>query len=280
MFFLRKRRSIVTKRLRKQSILWKLDIPLGRYALIADNHGYFDVYKETVSEILETHADIKGIFHLGDMFGAQASVEDCIDCLRFTIAQNIIAIRGNHCRKVLKCDTRYRYSRRINEFDERLYHSLKEHSDLYENLLRSPDKIETTCFDLAHCCAAKPFYSNNGYTNEMYLMHTMTPKPVFVSHEHKFQMQTRNGIGIKWVDLELDKDIELNQPCVVSVPTMNYSREKHKYLHAYLILTVQDNCAVSIRAHHLKRNFVHPRTPHTMKQTHSDRIRIRDIVWE
>ncbi|MGA1843912.1 MAG: metallophosphoesterase [bacterium] len=280
MFFLRRRRSSVTKRLRKQSILWKLDIPMGRYAIIADNHGYFDVYKETVSEILETHYDIKGIFHLGDMFGTQASVEDCIDCLRFTLAHNIMVVRGNHCRKVLQCDTRHRYSRRVNEFDKRLNRSLKEQPDLYESLLRFPDKIETECFDLVHCCAAKPFYSNNGYSNEMYLMHNMISKPVFASHEHKFQMQARNGIGIKSIDLELDKDIEVNQPCVISVPTMNYSREKHKYLHGYLIIAIQDDYTVSIRAHHLKRSFVHTNTSHTMKQQYPDHIRIRDIVWE
>ena len=280
MFFLRKARSSVAKRLRKQCILWKMDIPLGRYAIIADNHGYLDVYKETVREILETHDDIKGIFHLGDMFGAHASVEDCIDCLRFTIAQNIMAIRGNHCRNVLQCDTRHRYSRRINEFDKRLHRSLKEQPDLHESLLRFPDKIETPWFDLVHCCAAKPFYSNNGYTNEMYLMHHMITKPVLVSHEHRFQMQTRNGIGIKRIDLELERDIELNQPCVISVPTMNYSREKHKYLHAYLILAVQDHSAVWIRAHHLKRNFVRTRTAHTVNQAYPDRIRIRDIVWK
>jgi hypothetical protein len=114
----------------------------------------------------------------------------------------------------------------------------------------------------------------------MYLMHNMIRKPVFISHEHKFQMLALNGVGIKRMDLELDRDIEIHQPCVVSVPTMNYSREKHKYLHAYLILTVQDTCAVSIRAHHLKRNFVHTRIPQTVKQTYPDRIRIRDIAWE
>ncbi|MGA1791983.1 MAG: metallophosphoesterase [bacterium] len=276
----RERQVSMIRRLRKKTLLWRMRIPQGKYAIIADNHGFFDVYEETVKEVLDKHDDLKGIFHLGDMMGTGSTIEDCINCLKFTVEKKIMAIRGNHCRNLLNCDTKHKYSQKTYDFNKELYHSLKVESDLYERFLQFPDKIETGPFDLVHCSFYKPYYSSNGYNNEMCLTYNLVPKPVFASHEHKFQMLIKSGISIKKLDLDLNKDILINKPCIISVPTMNYSKERHKFTHGYLILTILDNYNLLIRAYHLDRIFVKERHRTNLGQSHIYDIEIKDVVWD
>jgi len=280
MTFFRKSRILLTKKLRKRALLWKLNIPKGKYALIADNHGFFDVYKETVLEILDRHPDLKGIFHLGDIIGANSTIDDCIHCLEFTLENHIIAIKGNHCRNLLHCDTRFKYSHRIKDFNKELNELLKLHSDLYDRFYQFPDKIETDYFDLVHCSFYKPYYSYNGFNNEIGLMYNLITKPVFTSHEHQFYMLSKNGIKIKKEDLKFDKDIFVIKPCVISMPTMNYSKEKHKFHHGYAILDVLDHHHLSIHAYHLDKDFINQSARIQDIKRDVKEIMIEDIVWD
>jgi len=266
------------KKLKEKALLWNLFIPKGKYALIADNHGFIDVYKETIYEILHQHLDVKGIFHLGDMFGANSTVDDCIKCLRFTIENKIIALKGNHCRNLLNCDTKHKYSSKMTQFNKKLYEALKKNHDLYERLLQFPDKIQTDYFDLVHSTFYRPYYSNNRYNNDFCVTYDLISRPVFSSHEHKFHMRIKSGIGCKTTDLSFGQDILLKKPCIISIPTMNYSRERHKYNHGYVILSIMENGDLMIHAHHLKKNFI-VKERHIRNLDHYDQITIKNIIW-
>jgi hypothetical protein len=265
-------------KLKEKALLWTMFIPKGKYAIIADNHGFLNVYKETICEILQKHTDLKGIFHLGDMFGANATVKDCIACLRFTVENKIIALKGNHCRNLLNCDTKHRYSDQMTKFNKKLFEALKEEYPLYEKLLQFPDKIETDYFDLVHSSSYRPYYSNNRYNNDFCVTYDMITKPVFASHEHRFQMRVKAGIASKKIALEFDHDILIDKPCVISVPTMNYSRERNKYHHGYVIMSILDDGDLSIRAYHLDKNFqIKERRIRNIESY--EQITIKNISW-
>jgi hypothetical protein len=264
--------------MKDRALVWKMFIPPGQYALIGDNHGFLDIYRETIHEILENHHDIKGIFHLGDMFGANAPIEECIECLIFTIENRIIALKGNHCRNVLNCDTKHKYSPRKDRYNHQLYDLLRERPDLYKKMLRFPDKIENDYFELVHSSVYRPYYSNTRYSNEFCVTYDLVSRPVFASHEHRFQMTYKEGIGAKRVDLEFDRDIPVDVPCIISVPTMNYSRERHKYEHGYTIISVHENEGLSIHAYHVGKAFTR-KEPLVRESRSYNQMAIKDMEW-
>ncbi|MGA1843237.1 MAG: metallophosphoesterase [bacterium] len=272
------RNIAIRRHLKERALVWKMFIPPGKYALIGDNHGFLNIYRETVYEIMERHPDIKGVFHLGDMFGANAPLDECVECLRFTIENRIIAIKGNHCRNVLNCDTKHKYSPRKDKYNRQLYELLIEQPDLYKKMLRFPDKIENDYFELVHSSVYRPYYSNTRYSNEFCVTYDLVSRPVFASHEHRFQMTSKSGIGAKRSDLVFDEDIPVDTPCIISVPTMTYSRERQKYEHGYTIITIRENGALSIHAYHMGKSFTR-QEPLARENRSQNQIAIKDIEW-
>ena len=239
------------------AISWDMDIPPGKYAIIAGNHGFLDVYKEVLKEIDRHH--VIGIFHAGDICGHGLL---CGECLKTTVESNIMAIKGNHDRFFLGIDGIYKYDEQYalvaKESRRRIR---KKDSKNFKKYLELPDQIRTEHFDIAHDLCYPPFYgSRKRRKNEDFLYSGKIKRPVFIGSRHKFYILYKKGVNVQRKDLPFRKDISLKGPCIISVPSMNYSKQKDAFCHAYIIVDIPpdrgDEGRLKIRAYDIEANFV------------------------
>ncbi len=216
-------------------ISWDIEIPEGDYAIISDNHGFLDVYNEILKEIY--HHNVLGIFHAGDICGPGPS---SIECIKKTIESNIMAVKGNHDRFFLGLDSIHKYKNQYAAISEQYrIKAKKTEPKIFKKFLQLPEKIKTNYFEIVHNFYMPPYYAcNHGKSNADFVYLNKIERPVFMGSDHEFYILQKVGINIQKEYLPFGKEIVIQNPCIIGVPSMNYSKDKDLYLHGYLIVSI------------------------------------------
>jgi hypothetical protein len=201
-----------------------MEIPPARYAIIHGNHGFLDVYDEILKEI--NHHNVLGIFHAGDLCGPGPS---SIECIKKTVECNIIAIKGNHDRFFLGLDNIYKYTKKYALRTKKLRRKAKKTDPKnFKKYLQFPEKIRTNYFELVHDLYCPPYYgSKKRERNDDFLYLNKINRPVFSGSEHQFFILQKIGVNIQKKYLPFEQEILIKGPCVIGLPSMNYSRQKN-----------------------------------------------------
>lgn len=261
-----------------RAVSWNMEIPPARYAIIHGNHGFLDVYDEILKEV--NHHNVLGIFHAGDICGPGPS---SIECIKKTVECNIIAIKGNHDRFFLGLDNIYKYTKKYALRTKKLRRKAKKTDPKnFKKYLQFPEKIRTNYFELVHDVYCPPYYGSKKRkrNNDDFLYQNKINRPVFFGSGHQFSISQKIGVNIQKKYLPFEQEILIKGPCVIGLPSMNYSKQKNVYCHGYVIVDIvseneNGEGGMIIKAYDMKADFIKKSEISPLKHRRIDQITFR-----